>query len=60
MLNKKINNKTIDYKLEKIEKLILELKLDVYKKFEENINTINMLKNKIEENKILLENNKNK
>lgn len=46
-------------KLKEIEILISELKLDVNRKFEENINIIEMLKNKIEKNKIYLENNNN-
>ena len=44
--------------VKKIEKLIIDIKDNLNKKLEENINIINILKKKIEENKISLENNK--
>ena len=45
-------------KLKKIEKLLLEIKSNVNKKLEENLNVINSLKKEIERNKIFMKNNK--
>ena len=53
------NNKEIkiDEYFKNIEKLLLDLKEDINKKLEDNVNKINKLKNEIEKNKINIENN---
>ena len=48
ILLKKSEDRRINEKLKKIEKLLLDIKYNVNKKFEENINFINLLKNEIE------------
>ena len=60
ILLKKLEDSRINDKLKNLEELILDIKLNINKKLEENENIINKLKSKIEENKTLLEkNNKN-
>ena len=48
----------IKTKFQKIEKLIIDLKYNIYKKLDDNLNTINILSNKLADNKRCLENNK--
>lgn len=57
ILLKNLEDSRITDKLNIIEKLILDIKLNINKKLEENTRIIVELKSKIEENKKILENN---
>ena len=58
-MNKNKNTK-INENFKNIEKLIIDIKDNINKKLEENINIINILKKKIEKDRISIENNNKK
>ena len=57
-INELKSMKELENKFQKLEKLLFDLKIKIYKKLDENLNAINILTHKLEENKSNLEDNK--